>query len=199
MIPPELEAKLAELDAQNPPGWFTPAEGRACVERILDLETPYPVLVEIGSYCGRSTRYLALAARVGGRVGTVHAIDHFQGSEEHQPLTLPLRALFEASLEEAGVAGPVYATGWSSKQAWENRLNPGLPIHFLLVDGSHDTDSVHFDLAHWGTLVPEGGIVALHDYTWGTVRRAMENFFDEFHWLPLSPVDDLAFFRRIAG
>ena len=40
-----------------------------------------PVL-EIGSYCGKSTIYLGLACRETG--STVFALDHHRGSEEHQ-------------------------------------------------------------------------------------------------------------------
>ena len=41
-----------------------------------------PVL-EVGSYCGKSTIYLAAAAREAGQL--VVTVDHHRGSEEHQP------------------------------------------------------------------------------------------------------------------
>mgnify|MGYP003400127181 CR=1 FL=1 len=78
-------------------------------------------LIEIGSYCGRSTVWLAAAARESGTV--VFAVDHHRGSEENQAGwehhdpdvvdqrigrmdTLPLfrQALFEAGLERFAVA-----------------------------------------------------------------------------------------------
>ena len=40
-------------------------------------------LLEIGSWCGRSTIWLAHAAKATGSV--VVALDHHRGSEEHQP------------------------------------------------------------------------------------------------------------------
>ncbi|MGB1907516.1 MAG: class I SAM-dependent methyltransferase, partial [Spongiibacter sp.] len=39
-------------------------------------------LLEVGSYCGKSTLYLAAACREAGSV--VYAVDHHIGSEEHQ-------------------------------------------------------------------------------------------------------------------
>src|SRR4029079_7149688 len=44
---------------------------------------PGAPFVEVGSYCGRSTIWLAAAAREAGTV--VFAIDHHRGSEENQP------------------------------------------------------------------------------------------------------------------
>lgn len=200
MLSPEIEAKLAELDAQEVPGWFTPAEGRACVERIMGLSEPFPRGMEIGAFCGRSTRYVALAMQA--RKGKWHTVDHFQGSIEHRPLPFRLRPVFEEMLTQAGLRDEVTLWHGSSAEAWECMpawYREQKPLSFLLVDGSHDTDSCYFDLSHWGALVPPGGIVAVHDRTFNTVRRAMENFFDEFHWLTLPPVDNLAFLRRVAA
>ena len=44
---------------------------------------PGAPLVEIGSYCGRSTIWLGAAARAAGTV--LFAVDHHRGSEENQP------------------------------------------------------------------------------------------------------------------
>ncbi|WP_241562144.1 class I SAM-dependent methyltransferase [Streptomyces hoynatensis] len=61
-----------------------PDEGRAlheaAVEAAARLRLP---LLEIGSYCGRSTLLLAEAARRAGTV--VVTVDHHRGSEEQQP------------------------------------------------------------------------------------------------------------------
>ena len=46
-------------------------------------------LLEIGSYCGLSTLWLAKAARAAKTV--VFAVDHHRGSEEHQAGEFPRR------------------------------------------------------------------------------------------------------------
>ncbi len=61
---------------------FMPAdEGDALYEAAASVSVDGPLL-EVGTYCGKSTIYLAAAARERGTV--VVTIDHHRGSEEHQ-------------------------------------------------------------------------------------------------------------------
>ena len=63
---------------------FMPAdEGDALYDAAVDaaLAVAGP-MVEIGSYCGRSTIWLGAAARAAGTV--LFAVDHHRGSEENQ-------------------------------------------------------------------------------------------------------------------
>src|SRR5256884_6110242 len=76
MTPALLQA--AEAVTAFMPG----AEGRALVEAAARYARCGPVL-EVGSYCGKSTIYLAAAAREAGQL--VVTVDHHRGSEEHQP------------------------------------------------------------------------------------------------------------------
>ena len=68
--------------AEAAPGFMPPAEGLALFDAAAQYSPVGPVL-EIGSYCGKSTIYLAAAARAAGRL--VVTVDHHRGSEEHQP------------------------------------------------------------------------------------------------------------------
>ena len=58
------------------------AEGLALYDTAAATPGCGPVL-EIGTYCGKSTIYLAAAAREAGQL--VVTVDHHRGSEEHQP------------------------------------------------------------------------------------------------------------------
>ena len=60
-----------------------PDEGLALYAAASRASAKPGPLVEIGTYCGKSTLYLAAAAREHGRV--VVTVDHHRGSEEHQP------------------------------------------------------------------------------------------------------------------
>src|SRR5580700_8161545 len=68
--------------AEAAPGFMPPAEGLALFDAASRYAPVGPVL-EIGSYCGKSTIYLAAAARAVGQL--VVTVDHHRGSEEHQP------------------------------------------------------------------------------------------------------------------
>src|SRR5215470_18978576 len=111
-------------------------------------------LVEIGTYCGKSTLYLAAAAREHGRV--VVTVDHHRGSEEHQPGweyhdpalvdpatgridTLPL---LRSTLAAAGVEDDVVAiVGRSADVArlWRT------PLGMLFIDGGHTDAAAEAD------------------------------------------------------
>src|SRR5579859_5265638 len=69
------------LAAEATQGFMPAAEGLALYETALSYARAGPV-VEIGSYCGKSTIYLAAGARQVGQL--VVTVDHHRGSEEHQ-------------------------------------------------------------------------------------------------------------------
>ncbi|WP_129309424.1 class I SAM-dependent methyltransferase [Streptomyces sp. L2] len=129
-------------------------------------------LLEVGTYCGRSTVLLADAARQSGV--SVLTVDHHRGSEEQQPGweyhdpetvdpevglmdTLPTfrRTLFRAGLEEHVVAlvgrSPRIASIWNS------------PLGLVFVDGGHTDEHASADYEGWAPHVAEGGFLAIHD------------------------------------
>ena len=63
-------------------GFLDEEEGRCLYEIALEASRLGPCL-EIGSYCGKSTLYLAAACQQNN--GILFSIDHHRGSEEQQP------------------------------------------------------------------------------------------------------------------
>jgi hypothetical protein len=76
-ISPDL-ARAAQLAR----GFMPAAEGLALYDTAAAYAGRGPV-AEIGTYCGKSTIYLAAAAREAGQ--KVITVDHHHGSEENQP------------------------------------------------------------------------------------------------------------------
>ena len=131
--------------AQAAPASCRPPKGLALFDAAAGYSPVGPVL-EIGSYCGKSTIYLAAAARAVGQL--VVTVDHHRGSEEHQPGweyhdprlvdpatgrldTLPcLRAtLAAAGLEEHVVV--VVGRSADVARLW------GTPLGLVFIDGGH--------------------------------------------------------------
>lgn len=133
---------------------------------------PEHALLEVGSYCGRSTVWLGDAAERSGRV--LFALDHHRGSEENQAGwehhdaevvdpridrmdTLPFfrATMFDAALEESVVAivgrSPVVASVWAS------------PLAFVFIDGGHGREPARYDFEGWARHVAVGGMLAVHD------------------------------------
>jgi predicted O-methyltransferase YrrM len=168
-----LDPHLRAL-ALSTKGFMPPDEGDALHAAALAAAASVPgaPFVEIGSYCGRSTIWLADAARRAGT--TLFAVDHHRGSEENQAGwehhdsevvdagsglmdTLPFfrRAVHEAGLESAVVAmvgrSPVIARHWRA------------PLAFLFIDGGHGVQPARDDYAGWTPHVAVGGTLAIHD------------------------------------
>ena len=142
----------------------------AAVSLPRDLVTA--PLLEVGSYCGRSTVWLGAAAR---ELGTVlFAVDHHQGSEENQAgwewhdtslvdqrtgrlNTLPhfQRTITDAGLDDVVIAvvgeSPLVAKYWTT------------PLAFLFIDGGHGVEPARADYAGWTPHVMVGGVLAIHD------------------------------------
>ena len=69
------------VDIDQIRGFLAADEARALYDYALPA-CPLGPLLEIGSYCGKSTVCLGQACREQGQ--TLFALDHHRGSEEHQ-------------------------------------------------------------------------------------------------------------------
>ncbi|MEU8886281.1 class I SAM-dependent methyltransferase [Streptomyces sp. NPDC048442] len=141
----------------------------AAAEVAGELRLP---LLEVGTYCGRSTLLLADAAREAGV--TAVTVDHHRGSEEQQPGweyhdatvvdpelgvmdTLPT---FRRTLHRAGLEEHVLALVGRSPQAarlW------GTPLALVFIDGGHTDEHAGGDYEGWAPHVAPGGLLVVHD------------------------------------
>ena len=124
---------------------------------------PLGAIVEIGSYCGRSTVVLAHAARAFGAQQRVVAIDPHRGqvgaADQRVSQVAPSREKFVRNIAAAGVTEMVeLVEQYSTQVAWDT------PIGLLFIDGLHDYVNVSRDFAHFRPYIVPGGYVAFHDY-----------------------------------
>ncbi|WP_346174032.1 class I SAM-dependent methyltransferase [Streptomyces cuspidosporus] len=129
-------------------------------------------LLEVGTYCGRSTILLAAAARAAGTVAVT--VDHHRGSEEQQPGweyhdpevvdpevgrmdTLPT---FRRTLHAAGLEDHVIAVVGRSPQVagvW------GKQVGLVFIDGGHTDEHASADYEGWAPHLAPGGLLVIHD------------------------------------
>jgi predicted O-methyltransferase YrrM len=165
-VDPEL-LKAAEAAT----GFMPAAEGLALYAAAARYAGRGPVL-EVGTYCGKSTIYLAAAAREKGQ--PVITVDHHHGSEENQPGweyhdtslvdpatgrldTLPhARATLAAARVEDDV---IVVVGRSAQVArlWRT------PLGLLFIDGGHTDAAASTDYESWAPWIAPGGVLAIHD------------------------------------
>ena len=142
---------------------------RAAVAAGLAVRLP---MVEVGSYCGRSTIWLGAAARA---VGTVlFAVDHHRGSEENQagwehhdptvvdPRTGEMDTLpyFRATIHDAGLEDVVIAVVGQSPTVARHWTTP---LSLVFIDGGHGEEPARLDFEGWSKHVAVGGTLAIHD------------------------------------
>uniref|UniRef100_A0AAU2VYH5 Class I SAM-dependent methyltransferase n=1 Tax=Streptomyces sp. NBC_00008 TaxID=2903610 RepID=A0AAU2VYH5_9ACTN len=153
-------------------GFMPVVEGLALYAAAAEAAALGLPLLEVGTYCGRSTILLADAARAAG--STALTVDHHRGSEEQQPGweyhdptvvdpevgrmdTLPTfrRTLHAAGLEEHVVAlvgrSPQVAAVW------------GGPLGLVFIDGGHTDEHANGDYEGWTPHLAEGGLLVIHD------------------------------------
>ena len=152
------------------PGWLADEEAKALYGLAKQI-SGRGVIVEIGSWKGRSTICLARGSRAGS--GTrVYAID---------PHTDYRFGEFKENIERAGVADLVVPIASLSQPAAADFSEP---IELLWIDGSHEYELVRQDFERWVPKVIEGGWVAMHDTTWieGSRRVADELLYRSRHF-----------------
>ena len=151
----EQEAERARQRAAAVDGWLSDAQGRALFEAAASA-TGRGAIVEIGSWKGRSTTWLASGARLAGL--RVHAVDPHRGSRE-DPAADTLTE-FRANLAQSGLSDVVEPLVMTSEEA-SARVDG--PIELLFIDGDHSYEGVRRDAELWLPRVMDGGTVMLHD------------------------------------
>src|SRR5256884_7036404 len=134
------------------PGWLTDEEGEALYD-LARACTGKGVIVEIGSWKGKSTVCLGLGSKEGAPL-PIYAVDPHADYRFGD---------FKTNVERAGIADLVRPIASLSQPAADDFDEP---IELLFVDGSHEYDLVLEDFEKWVPKVVEGGWIAFHDTTW---------------------------------
>jgi predicted O-methyltransferase YrrM len=159
----EMDKEDAAVARMKPvDGWFAEIEARELYRATIDAirKIPGGVLIEVGSYKGRSTVVLASAAVDSGVKTTLFAIDPHQGVLTDGMRVSPTWDEFNANIKASGVASSIAAIRTSSSNYQTNAK-----VSVLFIDGLHDFESVLIDYNSYGKLVEPGGVVAFHDYS----------------------------------
>jgi predicted O-methyltransferase YrrM len=162
---------IPPLDLEQIKGFLADEEASALYTAASEVATMGPVL-EIGSYCGKSTICLGQACREQGAV--LYALDHHRGSEEHQKgeffhdpdlfdeneelvdtFREFRRNMTRADLDDTVI--PVVASSGLASRQWQT------PLSMVFIDGGHSLDAALTDYRSWAGHIVPGGILAIHD------------------------------------
>ena len=148
-------------------GWLADAEACLLVAAVAEAVKAHPdarAIVEIGSYCGKSTVVLGSALSLAKSTEIkIFAVDPHEGvvgaleyGLEQMP---PTFESFQRNIRDAGLENLVEIVRmYSFEVEWDQ------PICLLFIDGLHDYKNVARDFNHFDSWVVPGGFVAFHDY-----------------------------------
>ena len=167
-MPPlrHLEALAGTIE-----GWLSEPEGRLLYELARNC-TGRGVIVEIGSWKGRSTIALAIGLRDGGGTGVVYAIDPHTAEPDRPTAGPPVTVDdFNRNIRRAGIASKVELLLMTSHAARPQFRDGSVDV--LFVDGSHQYEDVLQDIRDWQNSMRPGSIVAFNDPHYPGVYRAL--------------------------
>ena len=160
--------KVGEIDLVK--GFMPIHEGNALTKWSQKFSLKGDIL-EIGTYCGKSTLYIAKGVIKNNRY--VYTVDHHLGSEEHQlneeyfdeeiydykkeiintfPLFIKNMNIFKVKN-----VVPIVLESSAAAKNWNS------PLAMVFIDGSHSLESAMKDFLFWNKKIISGGALVIHD------------------------------------
>ena len=184
-----VEVSITELE--HIPGM---SDGRV-VNRLYDLAKGKDVIVEVGSWKGRTAIKMARSCN-----GIVYCVDTWLGSGDHNETSeadtdpLSVYRSFLAHVAHFGVAHKIAPIAQSSHTANALFKNIARSVDMLFIDGDHWIEAIMLDLLRWVPLVRYGGIVCGDDYKAPSVEVAVQAYAKRFDYSVRTEIDDKMWF-----
>lgn len=144
-----MEKSQVQKIIDNVDGWLSNKEGRLLYDLAKNC-TGKGVIVEVGSWMGKSTIWLANGSKAGNNV-KIYAID------PHSNATL---AQFMSNIKGAKVDDiitPIVKKSEDAAQVFD------LPVELVFIDGDHEYEGVKKDFEAWYPKLIDNGTIAFHD------------------------------------
>ena len=187
-------------------GWLARDEAVALYDVAKSLRAEQPVVVEIGSWLGKSSMVLAKAL-LAKKSPRLYCIDPFNGDGDAPSKTLfyrqadarvSLKQKFLANMRKYNVEHLIQVLPGYSYDLVNTFAEP---IDFLFLDGNHEYAATLRDFEEWSPLLRPGGSIALHDVCatgpflgpWQVVEQYI---FDSADWTEIRLVDKLLVARK---
>lgn len=163
------------------PGWFSEEEAELLIALVIQAiagSDPYepPVLVEIGSYCGRATVAMGLTVhslrRSDVRIISVDEPDIGRAPGGGHP-----RDVLRPRIAEHGLSDMITYAPEDDAESWTR------PSNLVLVDGRHYYSGVCDDVEKYGPRIATGGYLLFHDYAdyFPDVQRYVDEMLADEH------------------
>lgn len=154
------------------------------------------VIVEIGSWKGKSTVCLAKGSKA-GKKSKIYAIDPHTGSSEHKKMYGKVWTFeeFKKNIKEAKVDDivvPIVKTSEEAAKTFDK------PVELIFIDGAHEYEYVKKDFELWFPKVIDGGIMAFHDtILWDGPNKVVNKYiYKSRYFKNIGTVDSITFAEK---
>lgn len=161
---------------KNIQGWF---DYEDLYSKIVKDLSDGSHIVEIGSWKGKSTAFLAVEILNSRKNIKFDCIDTWKGSKEHGLSNdTEYNQLYDTFISNISpvksICNPIRSTSIEAASLYKD-----LSLDFVYIDASHDYENVKLDIQSWYPKIKLGGIIAGHDYEprWSGVVQAVNEAF----------------------
>jgi predicted O-methyltransferase YrrM len=165
-----------------------------CLFKLGQFNERAGVIVEIGSWKGKSTAALARgASKVHNE--KVYAIDPHGVLPEEGYLQATTDEFLD-NIKRAGVEAsvvPMIMTSEAAARGWDK------PIRLLWIDGDHRYNAAKLDFTLWEPFLVQGGLLAMHDTIRkpGPKRVLWEDVFRSGRFQEIAIIDNITAARKV--
>lgn len=192
-----MPTNLSQSEFDGLDGLITPEIGQLLYEHASRVPG-HQSIVEIGSFRGMSTVFLAAGAR-DGQSPQVYAVDPWRDGQDVFYNGPEHRGIFDAQLQSRGLAKFVIPVHGFSVEVAE-RFS-GAPVGLLYIDGDHSEQAVLDDFHAWSPHLASDATIVVDDYADGAnpeVRPAVDSLVAAGLLDPVTVVFDRVAVTRLA-
>jgi MMP 1-O-methyltransferase len=147
--------KVIKTYSEKIEGWLSEDEGKLLYDLAKNCKGN-GVIVEIGSWQGKSTIWLGNGSKNGNKIN-VYAIDPHPDFNNVKSKNYEQ---FLRNIKNSKVDNLIIPIVKTSEDAIKNFDNP---VELIFIDGAHEYDLVKLDFNLWFPKVIDGGTMAFHD------------------------------------
>ena len=164
---------------ENIQGWFRFSN---LYSYMVQIAEPGSHFVEVGAWRGRSAAFMAVEIANSNKDIIFDVVDTWKGSEEHQSDIVILQDILYSEFLTNMKSVEAYYNPLRMTSLEASKIYPDNSLSFVLLDASHDYDSVKEDIKAWLPKVKSGGILAGDDYhsAWLGVVKAVHELLPGF-------------------
>ena len=175
--------KEGKMTWDDVPGYF---DFQDIYDEMVDTAPIGATLVEVGTLWGRSAFYMAEAISSRRPDLKMYVVDKWEIYQDHGfnpkdnfPVIFERHgSMFEAFahyLEKSNLAKYIRVMRMESTEAAKlfEHVNP----YFVFIDANHSYHDCLHDIMFWDRCIGRGCIIAGHDQSWDSVKRAINDYF----------------------